>query len=587
MNDGNGRRPEVNPYPSSEEHDPADVSADRMAIEKRNELAWRLRHRQLPKAPRYPAPVKIAEPASLPYRKRVETGVSAPRRSPRAAGDRRVGLRRIVGIGVASVLLGAGSFAFTIDSLRGGQWWSALLQRLEKPQPGGTVSASVVYLDSSGQYPGFAAGKEAESEKASEVAAMKESSEVSDQPVTLVPFSPEQQETSTVGNQPQPATVLLPSPKQEEAVAPAEVLPPPAKPESSMIESAADEPVADPKTTAQIEDRGAGEEVAAEKPPEEKIIAIESLPEKAVAAIEEPREEVAATEEPPEEDATAASEVTIAAAAATEPAEPADGASFRDCAGCPEMVVIPAGRFLMGTSAESGARPNSDESPQHAVTIAKPFALGRFEITFDDWKACVSDGGCSARPAKEGGKRGRRPASTMSWDDIKNQYLPWLSRKSGHAYRFPTEAEWEYAARGGPSAPAGLKFAFGNDDSRICEYGNVADLSASDAPPSWIVSPCKDGFAQTAPVGSLKPNAMNLYDMHGNVWEWVEDCWNGNYQNAPSDGSAWTKGDCSLRVVRGGSWATDVNGARSADRGWNRPNAGSRSIGFRVARTLE
>jgi formylglycine-generating enzyme required for sulfatase activity len=242
---------------------------------------------------------------------------------------------------------------------------------------------------------------------------------------------------------------------------------------------------------------------------------------------------------------------------------------------------------MMGTSAADGAQPNSDELPQHEVVIAKLFALGRFEITFADWKACVVDGGCTTNPSGKGPKRERQPATKISWDDIKEQYLPWLSHKTGHTYRLPTEAEWEYAARGGPSAPAGLKFAFGNDASHICEYGNLADLSAGDAPEGWILSPCKDGFAETAPVGSLKPNAMNLYDMHGNVWEWVEDCWNGNYQNAPSDGSAWTEGDCSLRVVRGGSWATDVNGLRSADRGWNRPNAGSSSIGFRVARPLE
>lgn len=585
--DDNGRGPEVRPYSVSEEHDPS-ASTDRMAIEKRNELAWRLRHRQLPKAPRFPAPVKTADPASSPYQEPVETSVSALRRNPQAAGGSRVGIRRVVGIGAASVLFSAASFAFTIDSLGGGQWWSALLQRLEKPQPDGSaVSASVVYLDPSAQYPRFAAGEKAEGEKASEVVTMKAPSELPVQLVNPVPFSSQLQEASTVGLQTQPATVLLPSPKKQEALAPAEVLPPPVRPQPFVIGRAVDEPVAGPKDTAQIEDRGSGQAVATEKLPEEKVIAVEMLPEKAVAAIEKPLEVGAATEKPPEEDANADSEVTIAAAAATGPAEPEDGASFRDCAVCPEMVVIPAGRFLMGTSAASGARPNSDESPQHAVTIAKPFALGRFEITFDDWNACVSDGGCSARPAEVGGKRGRWPASTTSWDDIKNQYLPWLSRKSGHAYRLPTEAEWEYAARGGPSAPAGLKFAFGNDDSRICEYGNVADLPASDAPASWIVSSCKDGFAETAPVGSLKPNAMNLHDMHGNVWEWVEDCWNGNYRNAPSDGSAWTEGDCSLRVVRGGSWATDVTGVRSADRGWNRPNAGSRSIGFRVARPLE
>jgi formylglycine-generating enzyme required for sulfatase activity len=289
-----------------------------------------------------------------------------------------------------------------------------------------------------------------------------------------------------------------------------------------------------------------------------------------------------------EENASAAasspSEVTVASAPQQELDQPQNGSTFRDCAACPEMVAIPAGQFMMGTSAPGGAPASSDESPQHGVTIAKPFALGRFEITLDDWKACVSDGGCSTKPSDKGDER--RPVTKISWDDVERQYLPWLSRKTGRAYRLPTEAEWEYAARGGASAPAGQKFGFGNDESRICEYGNSADLSAKEARGGWIESSCKDGFAETAPVGSLKPNSLNLYDMHGNVWEWVQDCWNGNYQNAPSDGSAWTKGNCSLRVIRGGSWAAEVNGLRSADRGWNRPNAGSNTIGFRVARSL-
>jgi formylglycine-generating enzyme required for sulfatase activity len=289
-------------------------------------------------------------------------------------------------------------------------------------------------------------------------------------------------------------------------------------------------------------------------------------------------------EETASAEASSPSQVTVASAAPQELEKPPNGSSFKDCSLCPEMVAIPAGQFMMGTSAADGAPANNDESPQHGVTIARPFALGRFEITLDDWKACVSDGGCSTKPSDKGDER--RPVTKISWDDVERQYLPWLSRKTGHAYRLPTEAEWEYAARGGASAPAGQKFGFGNDESRICEYGNSADLSAREARGGWIESSCKDGFAEMAPVGSLKPNSLNLYDMHGNVWEWVQDCWNGNYQSAPSDGSAWTKGDCSLRVIRGGSWAAEVTGLRSADRGWNRPNAGSTTIGFRVARSL-
>jgi formylglycine-generating enzyme required for sulfatase activity len=551
--DGKPHTSGVEPYSFSEETDLAAIPVNPTADQKLNELAWRLRHRRLPMAPR-----QVRDEARPRYQKPSETSPLQQRGSPSAARSSRLGRRGILGIGAVFVFLGIASFAFTIDALSGGQWRSALLHRFDRfllagPEKPG---ASVAYLDPSGAVPPFPAGKEQESDKPLQVMKPSDFSEPTIQPVNPTPPSPQQDESSTiVGTQPQPAK-LVPFVTEPE---PAAIEPEAAaiETEASRIERATEEPAGGAKDAAQAPDRNV-------------------------------EEQAATTEMSSEESENAAnSETTIATALTGEPAEPQNGTSFRDCAVCPEMVAIPAGRFMMGTSTADGAQPNSDESPQHEVVIAKLFALGRFEITFADWKACVVDGGCSTKPSAKGPKRERQPATKISWDDIKEQYLPWLSHKTGHTYRLPTEAEWEYAARGGPSAPVGLKFAFGNDASRICEYGNLADLSASDAPEGWILSPCKDGFAETAPVGSLKPNAMNLYDMHGNVWEWVEDCWNGNYQNAPSDGSAWTEGDCSLRVVRGGSWATDVSGLRSADRGWNRPNAGSSSIGFRVARPLE
>ncbi len=471
-----------------------------------------------------------------------------------ATRSRRSGIGRLF---LIALILGSASFAVTISSLTGGEWWSALLQQLEGPDANSTtVSASVAYLEPVEPNDSSSADKHREGRKTPEIIDLGEASEhIGPQKPDQVAPPPE--EASNVGDQAQPAIPLETAGRKEETSAAVIVKPPLPRPKPSTIERPAEEAAGGADDTAESEDRN----------PEEVVVATEVLPEENANA-----------------EASSPSEVTVAIAAPQKLDEPPNGSSFRDCALCPEMVAIPAGQFMMGTAAAGGAPANGDESPQHGVTIPKPFALGRFEITLDDWKACVSDGGCSKKPSDKGDER--RPVTKISWDDVERQYIPWLSRKTGHAYRLPTEAEWEYAARGGPAAPAGQKFSFGNEASRICEYGNSADLSAREARGGWIEFSCKDGFAETAPVGSLKPNALNLYDMHGNVWEWVQDCWNGNYQSAPSDGSAWTKGNCSLRVIRGGSWAAEVNGLRSADRGWNRPNAGSNSIGFRVARSL-
>ncbi len=205
------------------------------------------------------------------------------------------------------------------------------------------------------------------------------------------------------------------------------------------------------------------------------------------------------------------------------------------------------------------------------VEIAAPFAIGRYEITFDDWSECAADGGCTSQPADENWGRGRHPVINVSFNDITQQYLPWLSRKAGHPYRLPTEAEWEFAARGGAAAQAGLAYSFGDDGSLLCQYGNSADLAGTG---------CSDGFANTAPAGSLKPNALGLFDMHGNVWEWVADCWQPQY----SAKAAKPAEDCTTRVLRGGSWASKAAALRSAARGWESQDKGKNSIGFRVAR---
>jgi formylglycine-generating enzyme required for sulfatase activity len=259
--------------------------------------------------------------------------------------------------------------------------------------------------------------------------------------------------------------------------------------------------------------------------------------------------------------------------------------TFRDCELCPVMVKVLPAQYSMGSPATEGGH-QSNEAPQHIVTFTKPFALGQFEITFNDWDACVKDGGCKYEIKDESWGRDNRPAINVSWEDITSQFLPWLSKKTGHKYRLPSEAEWEFAARGLTDADAALKFSFGDNANDVCAFGNGADATAREINGGGSGADCRDGFATTAPAGSFKPNQFGLFDVHGNVWEWVEDCWNETYNRAPNNGAAWTTGDCSSRVVRGGSWNSDVPKLRSAARGWNQPSGRNRSIGFRVARDL-
>jgi formylglycine-generating enzyme required for sulfatase activity len=260
--------------------------------------------------------------------------------------------------------------------------------------------------------------------------------------------------------------------------------------------------------------------------------------------------------------------------------------AFRDCDLCPAMVKIPPAQFTMGSPpTEEGHQPN--EGPQRLVTFTKPFAIGQFEITIGDWEACAKEGGCKVQIEDEGWGRENRPAINVSWEDITGQYLPWLSKKTGHTYRLPTEAEWEYAARAARNTDSlAPMFSFGDDTKELCAYGNGADSTAKEQNGGRAGADCRDGFATTAPAGSFKPNQFGLFDVHGNVWEWVQDCWNESYEKAPADGSAWTSGDCSSRIVRGGSWNSDVPKLRSAARGWNQPSGRNRSIGFRVVREL-
>ena len=266
------------------------------------------------------------------------------------------------------------------------------------------------------------------------------------------------------------------------------------------------------------------------------------------------------------------------------------GDVFQDCPECPEMVVIPPGEFVMGSLESETAREAvpaefaTRERPQHTVRIERAFSLGKYEVTFAEWDACVTDGGCNRyRPNDEGRGRGERPAKSVSYDDAK-AYVRWLSRKSGKEYRLPSAAEWEYAARAGTTT---ARF-WGDDADRGCGYANVHDrTSVSENEFDWQHHECDDGYARTAPVGSFAANAFGVHDMLGNVEEWTEDCWNGSYEDAPTDGSAWRSGDCSVRVLRGGSWGDYPWLVRAAFRQGLGAEHSTSFIGFRVAMTLD
>jgi formylglycine-generating enzyme required for sulfatase activity len=252
---------------------------------------------------------------------------------------------------------------------------------------------------------------------------------------------------------------------------------------------------------------------------------------------------------------------------------------FKECDACPEMVVIPAGDFVMGApEGEEGS--TADERPQRRVAFAHAFAVGRFAVTFDEWDACVAAGGCrNQRPPDRGWGRGTRPVIDIWWSDAQ-AYVAWLSRTTGRPYRLLTEAEREYVTRAGSMTP----FWWG---SRISARDANYDAS--------FAYPGKGGEMgeyrrRTMPVDAFRPNPWGLYQVHGNVYEWVQDCWRDTYAGAPTDGSAWVTRDCERRVMRGGSWNFAPWHARAASRcqiaAAAFANGGVVGVGMRVARDL-
>ena len=289
----------------------------------------------------------------------------------------------------------------------------------------------------------------------------------------------------------------------------------------------------------------------------------------------------------PEVGETTAAVVVPAKPPAAKPAQPAvgmfepmrkPGETFRDCDGCPEMVVVPAGSFMMGSPINDLGQ-DSDEQPQRKVVLAAPFGVGKYEVTFAEWDACVADGGCKHKPEDAGWGRDRRPVINVSWDDAKNGYLPWLSKKTGKMYRLLTEAEWEYAARGGVESENPLRYSWGDEvNHELANYGSD-DCCAG-------LAEGKDQWVNTAPVGEFEANPYGLFDMHGNVWEWVEDCYKDSYEDAPLDGSAINSPACVSRITRGASWNDIPVSLRTANRDVGLPGFRDASFGFRIARTL-
>lgn len=254
---------------------------------------------------------------------------------------------------------------------------------------------------------------------------------------------------------------------------------------------------------------------------------------------------------------------------------------FVDCDVCPEMLPIESGEFIMGDHPRRRetwlAWAGVSQSPVRTVVVSEPFALGRTEVTFDQWDACVADGGCNGySPSDEGWGRGDRPVINVTWHDAQ-AYVAWLSEKTGETYRLPSEAEWEYAARAGTRTP----YPWGKRASR-----NQANFGGPDCPPCEGATGGRDAWTYTAPVDSFPPNRWGLYDMNANVYEWVEDCF-AELPPGRVDASAIRVENCEAYGMRGSAWYSNAPRIASQRRAYSPPDNKSWGIGFRVARDLD
>lgn len=252
--------------------------------------------------------------------------------------------------------------------------------------------------------------------------------------------------------------------------------------------------------------------------------------------------------------------------------EQRQGNFFSDCVDCPKLVAVQmaqpatvAGLGFVGLPADAAA--------------PKPFALGMSEVTFDEWARCVAEGGCKEKPSDNGWGRGNRPVINVSFKEVSEQYLPWLSRVTKHKYRLPTEAEWELALRGVASGEKYGVQPLASSEASLCDLGNFSEPASSSA----TARLCSDGFEGTAPVGSFKANSLGIFDLEGNVWEWTADCLRAGF----SQDTAKNPVDCNFRVLMGGSWASEAGAPGASARGWEKLEKKRNSIGFRVARSLE
>jgi len=261
--------------------------------------------------------------------------------------------------------------------------------------------------------------------------------------------------------------------------------------------------------------------------------------------------------------ATAAlTELEIAAASATPPPTPKTALEMSDCPTCPVLVALPDDGFRMGSNTE-----DATQRPAFHVSINTPFAIGKYEVTLGQWNACITDGACP-RLSNDASRPLDTPVRDVSWDDAQ-RYIGWLSKVTGIAYRLPTEAEWEYAARGGTSS----RYSWG--EQMMTGMANCRDCGQP-----WSAE-------NPASAGSFAANGFGIYDMSGSVWEWVSDCWHSSYQRAPSDGTSWEEPNCRQRVLRGASWREGTTLMAVTTRFKADANVRQEQNGFRVARNLE